>query len=179
MISKMILVIMTCSTLYAEYLSVLKPTYEHWFPSNTSFIEKNLIINDEFHKKLKKELNLPIPNQFTVITGLGDNTIEGFIVVDKIKHYYQDVIFLTHLSDEGFLENCHLYAPPTSVSQSVPNELIMNQFLGKSVNDTVQLDKIDIISGATVTSQSYSVAVKRALAVGQFYIHHYIAKGRL
>jgi Na+-translocating ferredoxin:NAD+ oxidoreductase RnfG subunit len=146
------------------------------FPTNTLIIKKHLVLDKKTHQTLQTSVQDLVPSSFTLYTGFKDDEIIGFAVLDTKTIQYHPITFLSRLDKDGTFISLTVLDHQGVVGLSTWSPHLLNQFIGKSILDELQLENVDVITGATATSRTAVLVVRRALFVADFYIKNYIKK---
>ena len=89
--------------------------------------------------------------------------IDGYAVVDDEQGLHQPITFATRLSPRGMVERVEIMVYREPRGDEVRDVRFRKQFQGKTSQDPLRLNRdIDAVSGATVSSASLAVGVRRA-----------------
>jgi Na+-translocating ferredoxin:NAD+ oxidoreductase RnfG subunit len=89
--------------------------------------------------------------------------IDGYAVIDDEQGLHQPITFATRLSPRGMVERVEIMVYREPRGDEVRDVRFRQQFQGKTSQDPLRLNRdIDAVSGATVSSASLAVGVRRA-----------------
>jgi Na+-translocating ferredoxin:NAD+ oxidoreductase RnfG subunit len=162
--------------LYADYSERFTSSIQEAFPKNVLIIEKQLILDKKTFLILQNLIQDSIPDSFIIYTALLDNEIIGYAVFDHKAINYHPITFLSRLDEDGVFMNLRVLDNQDYIGKESWSPHLLNQFIGKSILDELQLEDVDVITGATLSSRTAVLVVRRALFVIDYYINNYIKK---
>ncbi|HVY49294.1 MAG TPA: FMN-binding protein, partial [Minicystis sp.] len=94
---------------------------------------------------------------------------DGFAVLDDEKGMHEPIDFAVRFSPRGAVERVEIVEYREAYGDEVRSKRFRDQFLGKTAADPIAVGQdIDVVSGASISSRSIAVGVKRdALVVEQ------------
>jgi Na+-translocating ferredoxin:NAD+ oxidoreductase RnfG subunit len=92
----------------------------------------------------------------------------GFAILDNEKGMHEPIDFAVRFSPAGAVERIEILEYREAYGDQVRRERFRNQFRGKTASDPITVGKdIDIVSGASISSRSIAIGVKRDALVLQ------------
>jgi Na+-translocating ferredoxin:NAD+ oxidoreductase RnfG subunit len=106
--------------------------------------------------------------KFSVYVGEADGKRTGFALLDAEIGLHEPIDFGVRFDERGVVERVEIMAYREAYGEEVRGERFRKQFVGKTAADPITAGKdIDIISGATLSSRSVALGVKRDALVLQ------------
>ena len=167
-----IIVFLSNSYLNAEVLITKEKALYVAFPDAESIEDKALIITDKNAVELQKKYKVSIPSRIISlnIARKGDNIL-GYSVTDTHTLRTKSQTIMVFINSDGqlnYVEILAFYEPP----EYKASERWLDLFRNKTIKDDLRAGHdIPNMSGATISSNGTSEAVRRALAVYDYYIH--------
>jgi hypothetical protein len=105
----------------------------------------------------------PARSRYTVFIATTHERIDGYAVIDDEPGLHQPITFATRLSPRGAVERLEIMVYREPRGDEVRDARFRKQFEGKTAQDPLRVNRdIDAVSGATVSSASMAVGVRRA-----------------
>ena len=105
----------------------------------------------------------PAKDRYTIFVATTQGKVDGYAVVDEELGQHQPITFATRLSPRGAVERLEIMIYRETRGDEVRDTRFRRQFEGKTAQDPMRLHReIDAISGATISSASMAVGVRRA-----------------
>ncbi len=109
---------------------------------------------------------VPNKSSYTVFVAKTGEHVDGYAVIDEQLGQHLPITLATKLSPEGVVQRVEVMVYRESYGHEVREPRFRQQFTGKSVADPMRLgDDVVAISGATISSRSMAIAVRRAAAL--------------
>lgn len=158
--------------LAASLLSSAALAQQYWTPSGVlkSFFAsskrvsfKRVSLSDADAKAIAKKLGVSsVATDWDVYVATSGDTSEGFAVLDSEKGMHEPIDFAVKFSTSGAVERVEIREYREAYGDEVRSDRFRAQFVGKSAKDPITIKKdIDIVSGASISSNSIAVGVKR------------------
>lgn len=114
--------------------------------------------------ELQRELGYPpAKKSYVIYVASTGRRVDGYAVIDEQLGQHLPITLATKLSPEGTVERTEIMVYRERYGEEVRNDRFRAQFVGKSAGDAMRPgDDIVAISGATISSSSVALAVKRA-----------------
>lgn len=107
------------------------------------------------------------PTYVIFVARSGDNT-DGYAIVDDQPGQHMPITIATKLSPDGVVQRVEVMIYREGQGDEIREPQFREQFVGKGLADPIRLNAdIDAISGATISSKSMAIAVKRAVVLTQ------------
>ena len=147
-------------TSYSTTRSVLA----EFFPKSEHVGYRTVAIDQTTRARLAQRLGYaPARDKYTIFVATTHGKIDGYAVVDDELGLHQPITFATRLSPRGMVERVEIMVYREPRGDEVRDPRFRKQFQGKTSQDPLRLDRdIDAVSGATVSSASLAVGVRRA-----------------
>ena len=158
--------------LNAEVLITKEKALEMAYPDAESIEVKALIITDKNALDIQNKYKVNIPSRIISLNiARKDRIIIGYSIVDTHTLRTKSQTIMVFINPDGqlnYVEILAFYEPPEYKASSG----WLNLFRNKTKKDDLRTGHdMPNISGATLTSNGTAEAVRRALAVFDFYIH--------
>jgi electron transport complex protein RnfG len=116
---------------------------------------------------LREQLGyVPAKAKYTVFTAWSGKRIDGYAVLDEERGQHLPIHFATKLGPDGRVLRTEVMAYGESYGEEIREARFRAQYVGKGGESRLKLgDDVVAISGATISSRSMTVAVKRAVAL--------------
>lgn len=132
------------------------------------------IVSDEIQSQMRKasSVNHPFVGDRTWRTHDG-----GWFIVDEVVGKHEMITYALAIRPDGSIGGIEILQYVESYGYEVAHASWRNQFTGKSVNDSLKLNKdIENISGATLSCKHITDGVKRLLIFHQVVLKDYKPK---
>jgi Na+-translocating ferredoxin:NAD+ oxidoreductase subunit G len=135
-----------------------------FFPKSDHVGYRTFAIDPLIRGRLAQRLGYaPARDKYTIFIATTKGKVDGYAVVDDEKGLHQPITFATRLSPRGIVERVEIMVYREPRGDEVRDERFRRQFQGKTSHDPLCLNRdIDAVSGATVSSASLAVGVRRA-----------------
>lgn len=135
-----------------------------FFPKSDHVGYRTFTIDQSIRARLAQRLGYtPARGKYTVFIATTQGRVDGYAVVDDEKGLHQPITFATRLSPRGIVERVEIMVYREPRGDEVRDVRFRKQFQGKTSHDPLRLNQdIDAVSGATVSSASLAVGVRRA-----------------
>jgi len=101
---------------------------------------------------------------------------DGFAILDKELGLHEPIDFAVRFTGAGAVDNVEVMEYREAYGDEIRAERFRKQFFGKSARDSISVGKdIQIITGASISSRSMAVGVKR----GALVLENALKNGRL
>lgn len=108
----------------------------------------------------------PRKKTYTVFVARTGDRIDGFALIDDEPGQHLPITFGTQLGPDGRVERTEVMVYREGYGDEIRERRFMRQFVGKSTGDVLALgEDVVAISGATISSESMAIGVKRAVAL--------------
>jgi len=135
-----------------------------FFPGSEHVGFRTFTIDQSIRARLAQRLGYaPARDKYTVFIATTHGKVDGYAVVDDEQGLHQPITFATRLSPRGMVERVEIMVYREPRGDEVRDVRFRKQFQGKTSQDPLRLNRdIDAVSGATVSSASLAVGVRRA-----------------
>ncbi len=138
-----------------------------FFRSSSNVTFKKVIIGEAERARIVKRLGYtPARGTYNFYVATSQDRVDGYALIDEEMGEHMPITFAVKLSQKGVVERQEVMVYREPRGDEVRDEGFRKQFVGKTANDPLSInDDIVAISGATISSRSMSVGVKRALVL--------------
>ena len=135
-----------------------------FFPQSEHVGYRTFALDKSIRARLAQRLGYaPVRDKYTIFVATTHGKIDGYAVVDDEQGLHQPITFATRLSPRGSVERVEIMVYREPRGDEVRDPRFRKQFQGKTSQDPLRLNQdIDAVSGATVSSASLAVGVRRA-----------------
>jgi Na+-translocating ferredoxin:NAD+ oxidoreductase subunit G len=135
-----------------------------FFPRSERVTYRTLVLDGPNRARLTQRLGYkPAVDRYTVFVAMTQGRVDGYAVVDDEMGLHQPITFATKLSPQGVVERVEIMVYREPRGDEVRDPRFLKQFQGRSVRDEMRVTRdIDAVSGATISSASLTVGVRRA-----------------
>jgi Na+-translocating ferredoxin:NAD+ oxidoreductase subunit G len=142
-----------------------------FFPDAKKITHRKVALTDTEAAAIAQKLGVTaIKKDWSIYFPVGK---EGFAILDHEKGMHEPIDYAVHFSPAGAVERIEIVEYREAYGDEVRRERFRNQFRGKTASDPITAGKdIDIVSGASISSRSIAVGVKRDVLVLQAAIKH-------
>ena len=124
------------------------------------------VVETAAHRQLLRERVgiVPAKDRYYVFVARTGERVDGYAVIDTEKGQHQPITFGIQISPTGRVLRTEVMAYHEAYGEEIRAQRFRRQFEGKRSSDPVHLgDDIVAITGATMSSRSTTLAVRRAL----------------
>jgi Na+-translocating ferredoxin:NAD+ oxidoreductase RnfG subunit len=134
-----------------------------FFSKSKLVTHKKVTLDDESAKQIAKRLGLPtLKTEWEVYWGERDGERDGFAVLDSEKGMHEPIDFAVRFTMNGAVDRVEILEYREAYGDEIRGDRFRAQFKGKTANDPIAVGKdIDIVSGASISSRSIAIGVKR------------------
>ncbi|MCC6553165.1 MAG: FMN-binding protein [Polyangiaceae bacterium] len=139
-----------------------------FFSSSKKVSYKKIALDDATAAEIGKKLGAPVKREWTVYIAETDGRRDGYAIKDEEKGMHEPIDFAVQFTAAGAVERLEILEYREAYGGEVRGERFRAQFKGKTASDPIVAGKdIDIVSGASISSRSVALGVKRgALVIG-------------
>lgn len=147
------------ATTYWTVPAVLKS----FFAQSKKVTHRRVTLSEEGATALAAKLGAPLAkNEWVVYVGETDGRTDGYAIVDAEKGMHELIDFAVRFSPTGAVERVEVLEYREPYGDEVRRERFRAQFSGKTAADPLTVGQdIDIVSGASISSRSMAVGIKR------------------
>jgi H+/Na+-translocating ferredoxin:NAD+ oxidoreductase subunit G len=138
-----------------------------FFRASKSVTYKNVTVGPAERARLQARLGYtPARDRYTFFIASTGDRVDGYALIDEEKGEHLPITFAVKLSPTGVVERQEIVAYREPRGDEVRDERFRRQFVGKSARDAIEADRdIVAVSGATISSRSMAIGVKRAVVL--------------
>ncbi|HVV51278.1 MAG TPA: FMN-binding protein [Polyangia bacterium] len=135
-----------------------------FFPKSERVSYRTLVLDGATRARVARRLGYtPALDKYTVFVATTQGKVDGYAVIDDEKGLHQPITFATKLSPQGMVERVEIMVYREPRGDEVRDPRFRKQFEGRSSRDELRVSRdIDAVSGATISSASLAVGVRRA-----------------
>ncbi|HLK92623.1 MAG TPA: FMN-binding protein [Polyangia bacterium] len=135
-----------------------------FFPKSERVTYRTLVLDGATRKRLESRLGyVPALDRYTIFVALTQGKVDGYAVIDDEKGLHEPITFATKLSPQGTVERVEIMVYREPRGDEVRDPRFRKQFEGRTSRDALRLGRdIDAVSGATISSASLALGVRRA-----------------
>ena len=147
----------------ASYYST-RGVLAEFFPNSERVSYRTFAVDRSIRARLAQRLGYaPARDKYTIFVATSHGKVDGYAIVDDEQGLHQPITFATRLSPRGMVERVEIMVYREPRGDEVRDARFRKQFQGKTSQDPLRLNRdIDAVSGATVSSASLAVGVRRA-----------------
>jgi Na+-translocating ferredoxin:NAD+ oxidoreductase subunit G len=149
----------------AQYWTPAK-VLKDFFPQAEKITHRKISLTDAEADAIAKKIGASsIKKDWSIYFPVGQ---QGFAMLDHEKGMHEPIDYAVHFSPAGAVERIEIVEYREAYGDEVRRDRFRNQFRGKTAADPITAGKdIDIVSGASISSRSIAVGVKRDVLVLQ------------
>jgi Na+-translocating ferredoxin:NAD+ oxidoreductase RnfG subunit len=108
----------------------------------------------------------PARLEYVVFVATTGEHVDGYAIIDDEKGQHEQITFAVKLSPAGVVERHEVMVYRESYGEEITDPRFRKQFVGKTAKDPVRAGQdIDVVTGATISSRSMTLGVRRALVL--------------
>lgn len=136
-----------------------------FFPRSERVSFRKFDLVGEQRARLEKRLGTTLPRAaYTIYVAQTGATIDGYAVLDEELGQHEPISFAVKLSPQGVVQRQEVMVYREHYGDEVRDERFRKQFVGKAATDPLRAgEDIVAVSGATISSRSMAVGVRRAV----------------
>jgi DtxR family Mn-dependent transcriptional regulator len=133
-------------------------------------VRRDVGIGHEQRARIADAIGAAVPEErFTFIEGERGGEVVGWVYVGNEIGLYEPITFAVGITPEGTVRDVEILVYRESRGGEVSRRRFLNQYRGKGPDAPLRLDRDIInITGATVSSRSVTLGVRKALAAFRF-----------
>lgn len=153
----------SASATYFTTAGVLK----EFFPNSERVTYRKIPLTREKREILTKRLGYqPKLSEYVVFVALTGDRVDGYAVIDDERGQHEPITFAVKFSPQGVVERQEVMVYREKYGEEIVDSRFRVQFVGKTGNDPLRAGRdIDVVTGATISSRSMAVGVRRAIAL--------------
>jgi Na+-translocating ferredoxin:NAD+ oxidoreductase RnfG subunit len=140
-----------------------------FFPTSKKVTYKRVTLAPADAAEIAKRVGVEsIKRDWVVYYGETDARRDGYAIVDQEKGMHDPIDFAVRFTDNGVVDRVEVMVYREAYGEEIRSARFRAQFGGKSGADAITAGKdIDVVSGASISSKSMAVGVKRGVLVVQ------------
>jgi H+/Na+-translocating ferredoxin:NAD+ oxidoreductase subunit G len=108
----------------------------------------------------------PTKPEYVIFVATTGEHVDGYAVIDEELGQHEQITFAVKLSPEGVVERHEVMVYREKYGEEITDARFRRQFQGKTAKDPVRAGvDIDVVTGATISSRSMAIGVRRALVL--------------
>jgi electron transport complex protein RnfG len=108
----------------------------------------------------------PAKPEYVIFVATTGEHVDGYAVIDEELGQHEQITFAVKLSPEGAVERHEVMVYREKYGEEITDARFRRQFQGKTAKDAVRAGvDIDVVTGATISSRSMAIGVRRALVL--------------
>ena len=134
-----------------------------FFPSSQRVTYRRFALTPEVRGKLAQKLGAALPRDgYVFYYALTGQTVDGYALIDEQLGQYMPITYAVKFSPKGAVQQLEIMVYRENYGSEVTDARFRKQFVGKTASDPIVAGKdIDVISGASYSSKSVALGVKR------------------
>lgn len=139
----------------------------HDFFPDADAIESRPVDLVPLRERLRKSLGYaPLGERYPVWVGRKAGAVLGYAVIDEEKGMHEPITFAVLIGPDGAVKRQEVMVYREVEGDGITRKAFRRQFIGKTAKSSLRTGvDVNIVSGATISSNSMAVGVRRALAV--------------
>lgn len=154
---------------YAATYWTVPGVMKSFFSSSKRVTFKRVTLPEAAAAEIAKKLGTgSVQREWVIYLGETDGRLDGYAIVDDEKGMHEPIDFAVRFTPKGAVERVEVMVYREPYGDEVRSDRFRAQFQGKTAGDPITAGKdIDIVSGATISSRSMALGVKRDALVLQ------------
>ena len=108
----------------------------------------------------------PAKPEYVIFVATTGEQVDGYAIIDDELGQHEQITFAVKLSSAGVVERHEVMVYRESYGEEITDSRFRRQFQGKTARDPVRAGvDIDVVTGATISSRSMAIGVRRALVL--------------
>jgi Na+-translocating ferredoxin:NAD+ oxidoreductase RnfG subunit len=154
---------------YAATYWTVPGVMKSFFSSSKRVTFKRVTLPESAAAEIAKKLGTgSVQREWVIYLGETDGRLDGYAIVDDEKGMHEPIDFAVRFTPKGAVDRVEVMVYREPYGDEVRSDRFRAQFQGKTAVDPIMAGKdIDIVSGATISSRSMALGVKRDALVLQ------------
>ncbi|HEY0839947.1 MAG TPA: FMN-binding protein [Vulgatibacter sp.] len=150
-----------------------------FFPRSERVTYRKVAIGASHERALSERLGYrPARKEYVIFVAYTGDHVDGYAIVDDERGQHEPITFGVKLSPEGVVERQEVMVYREKYGEEIVDPRFRAQFVGKRASDPIRAGQdVDVITGATISSRSMAVGVRRAVALVDVLVLHPPAEG--
>jgi len=138
-----------------------------FFPKSERVTYRKFALTEVQRSALAERLGYaPARPEYVIFVAMTGEHVDGYAIVDDERGQHEPITFAVQLSPAGVVERQEVMVYREKYGEEITDARFRAQFAGKSARDPVRAGQdVDVITGATISSRSMAVGVRRAIAL--------------
>ena len=133
-----------------------------FFSASKKVSYRKIALDEATAAEIGKKLGAPVKREWIVYVAETDGRRDGYAIKDEEKGMHEPIDYAVRFSTAGAVERIEILEYREAYGDEVRGERFRAQFKGKTASDPIVAGKdIDIVSGASISSRSVALGVKR------------------
>ncbi|WP_233261259.1 FMN-binding protein [Vitiosangium sp. GDMCC 1.1324] len=108
----------------------------------------------------------PAKSEYVIFVASTGEHVDGYAIIDEELGQHEQITFAVKLSPAGVVERHEVMVYREKYGEEITDARFRRQFQGKTVKDPVRAGvDIDVVTGASISSRSMAIGVRRALVL--------------
>lgn len=140
---------------------------KEFFPKSQKVTYRKFPLTAEQSAALAKRLGYQAPrSEYVIFVALTGEHVDGYAVIDEERGQHEPITFAVKFSPAGVVERQEVMVYREKYGEEIRDPRFRAQFVGKTGKDPLRAgNDIDVVTGATISSRSMAVGVRRAIAL--------------
>lgn len=145
-----------------------------FFPSSERVTYRKIAVGAAQERVLVERLGYrPARKEYVIYLAFTGERLDGYAVIDDERGQHEPITFGVKLSPEGVVERQEVMVYREKYGEEIVDPRFRAQFVGKGPRDSIRAGQdVDVITGATISSRSMAVGVRRAVALVDVLVLH-------
>jgi Na+-translocating ferredoxin:NAD+ oxidoreductase subunit G len=154
---------------YAATYWTVPALMKSFFSSSKRVSFKRITLPEGTAEEVAKKIGAgSVKRDWVIYVGESEGKLDGYAVVDDEKGMHEAIDFGVRFSPKGAVDRVEVLVYREAYGDEIRSERFRSQFAGKTASDAITVGKdIDMISGASISSRSMALGVKRDALVLQ------------
>lgn len=145
-----------------------------FFPASERVTYRKIAVGAAQERALVERLGYrPARKEYVIYVAFTGEKVDGYAVIDDERGQHEPITFGVKLSPAGVVERQEVMVYREKYGEEIVDPRFRAQFVGKGPKDALRAGQdVDVITGATISSRSMAVGVRRAVALVDVLVLH-------
>ncbi|HWV37046.1 MAG TPA: FMN-binding protein [Vulgatibacter sp.] len=145
-----------------------------FFPSSERVTYRKIAPSAAQERILRERLGYrPARREYVIYVAYTGERVDGYAVIDDERGQHEPITFGVKLSPAGVVERQEVMVYREKYGEEIVDPRFRAQFVGKGPGDALRAGQdVDVITGATISSRSMAIGVRRAVALLDVLVLH-------
>lgn len=145
-----------------------------FFPASERVTYRKIAVGAPQERVLVERLGYrPARKEYVIYVAYTGEHVDGYAVIDDERGQHEPITFGVKLSPAGVVERQEVMVYREKYGEEIVDPRFRAQFVGKGPKDALRAGQdVDVITGATISSRSMAVGVRRAVALVDVLVLH-------